>query len=110
MEIHKTSEITVHELKILRDINKKIQILDVRENSERRHVSIKGTINIKISELSLRYEELDSKKNVFVLCHKGIRSKIVVKWLKSKGYDYAVNILGGIDAWSALIDTSLRRY
>ena len=62
MEIHKTSEITVHELKILRDINKKIQILDVRENSERRHVSIKGTINIKISELSLRYEELDSKK------------------------------------------------
>ena len=90
--------------------NKKLQILDIREDSKRRHVSIKGTIHIKISELSSRYQELDDKKNVFVLCHKGTRSKIVVKWLKSKGFDYSVNILGGIDAWSALIDTTMRRY
>ena len=110
MEIYKSSEITVQELKKLKDINKKLQILDIREDSERRHVSIKGTIHIKISELSSRYQELDDKKNVFVLCHKGIRSKIVVKWLKSKGFDYSVNILGGIDAWSALIDTTMRRY
>ena len=110
MNSYNKSEITVHELNKLQELDKKIQILDIREDSERRHVSIKGTIHIKISELSSRYQELDDKKNVFVLCHKGIRSKIVVKWLKSKGFDYSVNILGGIDAWSALIDTTMRRY
>ena len=108
MEIYKSSEITVQELKKLKDINKKLQILDIREDSERRHVSIKGTIHIKISELSSRYQELDDKKNVFVLCHKGTRSKIVVKWLKSKGYMNCVNVLGGIDAWAALIDRNIR--
>ena len=44
------------------------------------------------------------------MCHTGIRSQVAVKWLKSNGCDFAVNVLGGIDAWSALIDTSLRRY
>ena len=44
------------------------------------------------------------------MCHTGTRSQAVVKWLKSQGYNYAVNVLGGIDAWAALIDRSIRRY
>ena len=110
MDLHTNSEITVYELKKRLDTDKNIQILDVREDSERKHVSIKGTKHIKLSELSTRFKELDSDKNIFVMCHTGTRSQVAVKWLKSKGYIYAVNVLGGIDAWSALIDNSLRRY
>ena len=43
INLHKNSEITVHELKKLMDLNKNIQLVDVREDSERKHVSIKGT-------------------------------------------------------------------
>ena len=110
MEIYKSSEITVHKLNELREKDKKIQILDVREDTERDHAYIKGTIHIKLSEIANRYIELNSDKNTFVMCHTGTRSQAVCKWLKSKGYMNCVNVLGGIDAWAALIDRNIRRY
>ena len=110
MNLYKNSEISVHELKKIVDKDKFIQILDIREDSERKLVFIKDTKHVKLSELANRINELDLDKNIFVMCHTGVRSQVAVKWLKSKGCTYAVNVLGGIDAWSALIDTSLRRY
>ena len=110
MKIYKSSEITVHKLNELREEDKKIQILDVREDTERDHAYVKGTIHIKLTEIAKRHEELDKKKNVFVMCHTGTRSQTVVKWLKSQGYEFSVNVLGGIDAWAALIDRDIRRY
>ena len=62
MELYKSSEITVHKLNELRDENKKIQILDVREDTEREHAFIKGTIHMKLSEIASRYQELDKNK------------------------------------------------
>jgi len=110
MDLYKNNEITVHELNKLQVLDKNIQIVDVREDSERDHAFIKGTLHIKLTEISTRYKEIDSNKNVFVMCHTGTRSRAVVKWLKTQGYNYAVNVLGGIDAWAALIDRSIRRY
>ena len=110
MGIYESSEITVHKLNELREENKKIQILDVRDDTERNHASVKGTIHIKLTEIANRYKELDKEKNIFVMCHTGTRSHTVVKWLKSQGYLHSVNVLGGIDAWAALIDREIRRY
>ena len=110
MNLYKNSEITVHELSKLLELDKKIQILDIREDSERDLASLKGTIHIKLNEIAKRYQEIDKNKNVFVMCHTGTRSQAVVKWLKSQGYNYPVNVLGGIDAWAALIDRTIRRY
>ena len=64
----------------------------------------------KLIDIAERYNEIDKNKNVFVMCHTGTRSQGVVTWLKSNGYNHAVNVLGGIDAWAALIDRSIRRY
>tara|TARA_B100000579_G_C22828662_1_gene854681 strand:+ start:1465 stop:1797 length:333 start_codon:yes stop_codon:yes gene_type:complete len=110
MEIYKDSEITVHKLSELRELDKKIQIIDVRDDTERSHASIKGTIHMKLEEIAERHKELNKEKNIFVMCHHGTRSQSVVKWLKSQGYNYCVNVLGGIDAWAALIDRDIRRY
>ena len=110
MDLYKSSEITVHKLNELRDIDKKIQILDVRDDTERDHAHVKGTIHIKLTEISKRHGELDKEKNIFVMCHTGTRSQAVVKWLKAQGYELCVNVLGGIDAWAALIDREIRRY
>ena len=91
-------------------MDKNIQILDVRDDTERSHAHIKGTIHIKLNELADRHQELKKEKNIFVMCHTGTRSQTVVKWLKSQGYELSVNVLGGIDAWAALIDREIRRY
>ena len=110
MQIYTNSEITVHKLSELREEDKNIQILDVREDTERDHAFVKDTIHIKLTEIAERHKELDKEKNIFVMCHTGTRSQTVVKWLKSQGYQYSVNVLGGIDAWAALIDRDIRRY
>ena len=110
MEIYKSSEITVHKLSELKESDKNIQIIDVREDTERDHAAVKGTIHIKLNEIANRHTELDKDRNIFVMCHTGTRSQAVVKWLKSQGYEYSVNVLGGIDAWAALIDRNIRRY
>ena len=65
MEIYKSSEITVHKLNELRDADKKIQIIDVREDTERDHAHVKGTLHIKLSEIANRYSELDGDKKYF---------------------------------------------
>ena len=110
MKIYHDSEITVHRLNELRDEDKKIQVLDIREDSARDHAHIKKSIHIKLNEITQRLTELDKNRNIFVMCHTGTRSHTVVKWLKSQGYLHSVNVLGGIDAWAALIDRSIRRY
>ena len=110
MEIYQSSEITVHKLNELREEDSKVQIIDVREDTEREHAHIKGTIHIKLSEMAKRYTELDKNNNIFVMCHVGTRSQAVCKWLKAQGLPHCVNVLGGIDAWAALIDRNIRRY
>ena len=110
MNIYRESEITVHRLNELREKDKNIQILDIREDTERNHALVKGSIHIKLTEIANRYSELDKNKNIFVMCHTGTRSQTVVKWLKTQGYENSVNVLGGIDAWAALIDRDIRRY
>ena len=110
MEIYKNSEITVHQLNDLREKDKNIQILDVRDDTERNHALVKGSIHIKLTEIADRHSELNKDQNIFVMCHTGTRSQTVVKWLRNKGYEYSVNVLGGIDAWAALIDRNIRRY
>ena len=110
MEIYESSEITVHRLNELRHEDSKIQIVDVREDTEREHAHIKGTIHMKLSEIANRYTELDKHKNIFIMCHVGTRSQTVCKWLKAQGLSHCVNVLGGIDAWAALIDRNIRRY
>mgnify|MGYP001190664434 FL=1 len=110
MNIYRESEITVHQLNEIREKDKNIQILDIREDTERNHALITGSIHIKLTEIANRHNELDKNKNIFVMCHTGTRSQTVVKWLKKSGYEYCVNVLGGIDAWAALIDRNIRRY
>jgi len=110
MNIYRQSEITVHQLNELREEDNDIQILDIREDTERNHALVKGSIHIKLTEIANRHSELDKNKNIFVMCHVGTRSQTVCKWLKAQGLPHCVNVLGGIDAWAALIDRNIRRY
>jgi rhodanese-related sulfurtransferase len=45
-----------------------------------------------------------------VLCHHGSRSLRVTYWLRAQGLTRAVNLRGGIDAWSSRIDPTVPLY
>ena len=106
----KVTQITPTELLKRADSGELWQILDVREPWEIEIASVAGTINIPMSEVPARYDELSADLPVAVLCHSGARSGRVADWLSVNGIDNVANIVGGIDAWSAQIDSSIPCY
>jgi adenylyltransferase/sulfurtransferase len=102
-------EMSVQELKAKLDRKEKFILLDVREPKEYAIAKIEGSTLIPLGSLADRLGEVDRSAQVVVHCKLGGRSAKAVKMLREKGYD-AVNLTGGIDAWSVSIDTSVPRY
>jgi adenylyltransferase/sulfurtransferase len=101
--------ITVSELKAKMDRKEKFVLLDVREPREYAKAKIEGSTLIPLGFLASRLGELDKSAKLVVHCKVGGRSASAVHLLREKGYD-AVNLEGGIDAWSKSIDPSVPRY
>ncbi|MDD5303139.1 MAG: rhodanese-like domain-containing protein [Elusimicrobia bacterium] len=102
-------EISVQELKAKIDRKETFVLLDVREPKEYAIARIAGSTLIPLGSLPDRLGEIDKNAKLIVHCKSGGRSAKAVRLLREKGYD-AVNVAGGIDAWSVSIDTSVPRY
>ena len=85
-------------------------LLDVREPFEFEMARIEGANLIPLGELPSRYEELERAREIFVLCHSGMRSRQAAEFLRSAGFAKVSNVAGGIDAWSEEIDPNVPRY
>ena len=84
-------------------------LLDVRELEEYRTARIDGAALIPLHALPGRLDDLPKDKTIVVMCHHGIRSAHAVHHLRAAGFD-AVNLAGGIDAWSRDVDASVPTY
>ncbi len=102
-------EISVEELKAKLDRREDFVLLDVREPHEHDLCRIEGSTLIPLGELPERAGELDKGKKLVVHCKMGGRSAKAVRLLLDKGYS-AVNVAGGINAWSERIDPSVPQY
>ncbi|MFV1981780.1 MAG: rhodanese-like domain-containing protein, partial [Rhodothermia bacterium] len=104
-------EITVKELNERLQSGQDVFLLDVREPFEREIVNIGGVL-IPMRTLPDRLDELDLPKDqdIVVYCRSGARSGRVVHWLRSIGYDSALNLKGGVMAWREEIDPGLPGY
>jgi len=85
-------------------------LLDVREDWEHRTGAIEGSTHIPLMELVDRMQELAFEDDIVVYCHHGIRSYQAGMLLKEAGFNTVYNLMGGIDAWSQMVDPSIRRY
>lgn len=103
-------QITVEELKRLRDESRKHVLIDVREQDEYDTCRIEGSKLIPMGEVPKRLAEIPKDVDVVVHCHHGGRSGRVVGFLQGQGYTKAKNLEGGIDAWSERVDPSVPRY
>ncbi|MGF1589995.1 MAG: rhodanese-like domain-containing protein [Pleurocapsa sp.] len=109
------SEIDVNQLAmLLAESDSSLQLIDVRERSEVAIALIAGFEIYPLSEFEQWSNELLTTLNpeaeTVVLCHHGMRSAQLCQWLSGQGFTKVKNVLGGIDAYSRLIDPAIRRY
>lgn len=74
-------------------------MLDVREPEEMADGVIPGSINIPMAEVEQRLRELPADRDIVVICHLGQRSEHIATRLNALGFDRALNLDGGMDAW-----------
>jgi rhodanese-related sulfurtransferase len=87
------------------------RLIDVREPWEFALTRIEGSVPIPMGEVPSRAgQELRSKERLVIVCHHGVRSMNVTVWLRSRGFEQAQSLRGGIDAWSCEIDPTVGRY
>jgi rhodanese-related sulfurtransferase len=104
------TEITVAQLKQKRDAGEQFILLDVREPDEVAIASIAAATTIPMAEIPQHVSSLPTDRPIVVMCHHGGRSAAVTNFLNTNGYENAVNLAGGIDAWASQIDHTVSRY
>ena len=89
-------------------------VLDVREPWEVETASVRADgFELKViamGEITMRLSELPRDRPIACLCHHGMRSMQVARYLQQQGFADVVNLQGGIDAWSTQVDSSVPRY
>ncbi|MBM3511490.1 MAG: sulfurtransferase [Alphaproteobacteria bacterium] len=104
-------QIDVAELAALKANGAPHRVLDVREPWERDLCKIAGSIDIPLSEIPERIDEVRGGEGpLVVICHHGMRSLNATVWLRGQGVAVAINLKGGIDAWARQIDPTLKLY
>lgn len=71
-------------------------IIDIREKNEYAEGHLKGVLNIPLSELRKRVNEIPKDRTVYLHCKSGQRSYNACLLLQNLGYTDIVNITGGI--------------
>jgi len=101
-------EITPAELHRMQDGKERFVLIDVREPYEVEICSIGGT-SLPMSQLVDRIDEIPKDVPVVIHCRSGSRSAAVIDALSSRyGYTNLINLKGGILAYGAQVDPSLK--
>lgn len=87
-------------------------LVDVREIVEHEisNLDALGAVAIPADEIEERLGTLDPERDSVWFCRTGRRSGEVVEFLHSRGFDRALNLAGGINAWAREIDPELPVY
>src|SRR3989440_7718177 len=102
--------ISVKEVKAKMDNGEAFTLIDVREPFEYDIAHIAASRLIPLGELETRIDELPRTGPLVLQCHSGGRSEHAARLLRDAGFANAVNLEGGIDAWSVEIDPAIPRY
>jgi adenylyltransferase/sulfurtransferase len=103
-------EVTVEELKAMRDRGDLFVLVDVREEREWAISDLPDSVKIPLGTLPESLGQLSPDDDIVVYCRTGGRSGNAVQFLHAKGYGKAKNLVGGINKWAERIDKSLPRY
>lgn len=106
-------EVSPQEVKRMLDSGAPVHLVDVREPHEHQTARIDGAELIPMRTVPHELAALKKKAAaapLVIFCHHGMRSLQTVSWLRRQGIERCQSMSGGIDAWSASIDTNVPRY
>ncbi len=103
-------EVTVEELKAMRDRGDALVLVDVREEREWAISDLPDSVKIPLGTLPQSLDKLSKDDEIVVYCRTGGRSGNAVHFLREHGFGRAKNLVGGINKWAERIDRSLQRY
>ncbi len=75
-------------------------IVDVREAYELREGYIPGAVHIPLRSISQRMKELDSSKEIVIVCRSGNRSITAAQFLQQGGFPQVSSMAGGMIGWT----------
>ena len=103
--------ITPIELKARLDQGKNFRLIDVREADEWAVARLPQAELVPLSKFQqLAVQELAPEETIVLYCHHGMRSARAQSFLKAQGYAHVLNLTGGIDAWAAQVEPTMKRY
>ncbi|SEI81741.1 Rhodanese-related sulfurtransferase [Allopseudospirillum japonicum] len=78
-------------------------IVDIRDRNDFKKGSLTGAVNIPLTQLDQRMDELKAyqEKPVIVVCRMGSSASLAVQKLHKQGYKQAVRLKGGIMQWQS---------
>lgn len=92
-------EVTVKELKELKDTKADYQLIDVREEHEFDEANLSGEL-IPMGEVMENVDKISKDKKVVIHCRSGKRSASVIQALEAQhGFTNLYNLKGGILAY-----------
>ncbi|XP_022152997.1 rhodanese-like/PpiC domain-containing protein 12, chloroplastic [Momordica charantia] len=90
------------------------QLIDVREPEEVDQASLPDFQVLPLRQFGSWGPEVttkfDPQKETYVMCHHGVRSLQVAKYLQMQGFKKVYNVSGGIHAYSLKVDPSVPTY
>lgn len=75
--------------------SRKYQLIDVREPDEFAEGHLAGAVNVPLSALEKRYEEISQDNPVVLVCARGARSAMAGEYLATMGYESLFSLIGG---------------
>lgn len=86
------------------------ELLDVRENWEFQFCRIEGSRLIPMGHVPTEAGTLDREREMVVICHHGVRSFSVCRFLEYNGFTRVSNLAGGVAAWAREVDPGMPTY
>ncbi|WP_410473456.1 rhodanese-like domain-containing protein [Guyparkeria sp. TX1] len=85
-------------------------LLDVREPWEHQTCHIDGSRMMPMNTVPANVAHLERDRPIVCICHHGMRSMQVARFLEQQGFTDVINLTGGVDAWAAQVDRSMPTY
>src|SRR5512137_1304639 len=82
-------------------------LIDVREADEFEYARIPGAVLKPLGGIYQWANDLDKEQSYVIYCHTGGRSWQATYLLERMGFKKAINLNGGIDAWSMQVDPNV---
>ena len=85
-------------------------LLDVREPWEFEICHLEDSVLVPMRALPTTAAAMNRNQDIVVICHHGIRSRLVCEYLDQSGFACVFNLTGGVAGWARDIDPALPTY